>query len=517
MPKVTIILTSYNHENYLRESIDSILCQTLADFELIIIDDHSTDGSPAIIRSYQDPRIRSVFHEKNENSSRAFLPFIDASTAPYIAIAHSDDAWEPAKLEKQVTFLDSHQEIVACFTQVQLIDESGSVYLPPEGNYYRTAFQTENRSRYQWLRYFFDHFNCLCHPSVMMRREMYRKYDLLESPGIFQLPDLMQWVSLCLHEEIYIYPEKLTRFRLHTKAGQEENTSGDRLDAKLRVFSELMPILRKYRQLSKPSDFLKVFPEATSLVKDGEIHLPFALARQLLHHGGPAYDLIGLQLLFELINSPHDAAEIERLYHYDRHRFYEDTGKCDPFSLKSSLLFLDTELFWNDGTGFQQQKSQKKQAYIRQDGHFSVSYTIQASSPIQDLRFDPCGGPIILTINQFTVNGQPCPWQPLNGAQTGDRIIFPNADPQIVVHLPAPSLSLTITVFGETSANDMGLPLTLRLLSQIRQQKAALQGETERLAHRLQEKDATLTAITSTRGYRLLEFLRTLRRKLSRR
>ena len=104
---VTVWLTSYNHEKYLRESIDSILAQTFSDFELYIIDDNSTDNSWEIIKSYQDHRIHCIHHEKNLGHSdlEKLYPIFNTQ---YLAIAHSDDKWAPDKLEKQVAYLYAH-------------------------------------------------------------------------------------------------------------------------------------------------------------------------------------------------------------------------------------------------------------------------------------------------------------------------------------------------------------------------------------------------------------------------
>src|ERR1700690_1971582 len=104
-PKVSVFLTSFNHAKYLRGSIDSVLHQTFSDFELIILDDASTDDSWQIIQSYSDPRIQTF---RNKTNLGGYFPgaFPGMASAEYIAVHHSDDLWEPEKLEKQVPFLD---------------------------------------------------------------------------------------------------------------------------------------------------------------------------------------------------------------------------------------------------------------------------------------------------------------------------------------------------------------------------------------------------------------------------
>jgi glycosyltransferase involved in cell wall biosynthesis len=93
MPKISVILTSFNHEKYIREAIESVLVQTFIDFELIIWDDASTDQSWDIINSYSDTRIKAYRNEVNRRYviNRAI---IEVASGQYIAIHHSNDIWE---------------------------------------------------------------------------------------------------------------------------------------------------------------------------------------------------------------------------------------------------------------------------------------------------------------------------------------------------------------------------------------------------------------------------------------
>ena len=103
--RVSVILTSYNHAKYLKEAIESVLNQTFSDFELIIWDDASTDESWQVITSYPDGRIQSFRNEVQKRAAFGVNKAIsEIAAGEYIAIHHSDDIWEPQKLEKQVAF-----------------------------------------------------------------------------------------------------------------------------------------------------------------------------------------------------------------------------------------------------------------------------------------------------------------------------------------------------------------------------------------------------------------------------
>ena len=182
--KVSIILSSYNHANYIADAIQSALDQTFTDFELLIFDDGSSDNSREIIKTFDDPRIKFFLHEENRGPRIILTEAVNAARGKYIAIHHSDDAWELDKLEQQVDFLDAHEEYAACFTRVKFIDEKSQPNELADDDYYKKVFEQENRTRAEWLKYFFYNANCLCHPSLMIRREVYEKYKLLDFFGL---------------------------------------------------------------------------------------------------------------------------------------------------------------------------------------------------------------------------------------------------------------------------------------------------------------------------------------------
>ena len=152
--KVSIVLTSYNHERYIKESIESVLSQTFKDFELIIVDDCSNDNSWEIIESYTDPRIKAIRNSRNLRTEGVKRAIMNVASGEYIAIHHSDDLWKTDKLEKQVKFMEEEPEVSACFTWAEPIDEDGTPYQEENGFYY-DVFEQPNRTRYEWLNYFF--------------------------------------------------------------------------------------------------------------------------------------------------------------------------------------------------------------------------------------------------------------------------------------------------------------------------------------------------------------------------
>jgi glycosyltransferase involved in cell wall biosynthesis len=111
-PAISVLIPLYNSEVFIRETIDSVLSQTFRDFELLLMDDGSTDRTAEIIRSYTDPRIRYELcsHDFVGTVNRGF----DRAQGKYIALLDHDDIMVPRRLQKQFDFMEAHPDIVAC-------------------------------------------------------------------------------------------------------------------------------------------------------------------------------------------------------------------------------------------------------------------------------------------------------------------------------------------------------------------------------------------------------------------
>ena len=124
MPTVSVIIPTYNRRTYVQEAIDSVLAQTYPDYEIIVIDDGSTDGTDQVLHARYGDRIRYVWQE-NQGESAARNRGIALARGEYIALLDSDDLWLPDKLAKQIPFLDSHPGAVLALPQVWQINANG--------------------------------------------------------------------------------------------------------------------------------------------------------------------------------------------------------------------------------------------------------------------------------------------------------------------------------------------------------------------------------------------------------
>lgn len=346
MPQVSVILSSLNHARFLPEAIESVLQQTFTDFEFFIIDDASEDNSWEIICRYQDPRIIAIRNPKRMRGAYGFNEVIhNRAQGEFIAIHHSDDAWAPQKLEKQVAFLLEHAEMAGVFTQAQLIDEHGLPF-ENETHAYHALFNQHNRHRYAWLKHFFLHGNCLCHPSVLARRGQLLQAGLYDR-RLGQLTDLDLWVRLCFQSEIHILQEALIKFRI---LNREANQSGNREEARSRIRHEWSVVLERYLHRCDEEIFLKIFPELKE--SSPQSHWPFLLAMMALDTNEEAKKSIGMNLLYSLFEDCRTAETIFEKHHFGYTDLIALSGKIDPFytneilSLRSELSIIKRSWWW---------------------------------------------------------------------------------------------------------------------------------------------------------------------------
>lgn len=238
-PLISVVVPSYNHAKYISKAVDSVLVQDFSDYELLISDDASPDNSWEAISGFSDPRIRSFRQEKNLGPVGNLVFLIKEARGKYIALLNSDDAWYREKLGKQVAVMESQPHLGACFTWADMVDEQGCEISGPEA-IWNDVFRQPNRTQGEWLRHFFFKGNCLCHPSILARKEVYDTLGFY-NPGLKQLPDFEMWIRLLKHYPIHIVQENLVA---HLRDGN--NTSAVSPENSARNLTELVEIFRSF-------------------------------------------------------------------------------------------------------------------------------------------------------------------------------------------------------------------------------------------------------------------------------
>ena len=315
MPRVSVVIASYEHEAYVAECIGSVLAQTFQDFEIVVTDDGSTDATAQRVREIDDPRISLEVFEANRGACIALNRGVQRARGEYVAILNSDDLFEPGKLALQVAFLDANPQVGAVFGWADVVDERGAP-LTDQRHKDFSVFRVENRPRQAWLRQFFDHGNCLCHPTLLARRSCYDAVGLYDA-RLAQVPDLDMWIRLASRFEIHVLPQELTLFRIRDR---QRNASAARPEVIRRDAWERQRVLEHY--LRMPADTLReVFPE----YRDDPRAPALWLAERALAIGLPFHVAFGLETMFRQLPADGDGPEYAR--------FIALTGQHDVYGI----------------------------------------------------------------------------------------------------------------------------------------------------------------------------------------
>ena len=198
---ISVVLSTYNDERYIGDAIKSILNQTYSNFEFIIWNDGSTDGTEKIVKSFKDDRIRYFYHENTGLGEALRLACAEAK-GEYIARMDSDDISLPERFATEVAFLDNHPEYVLVSSAVYDIDENGKLL----GRVFPCS---DDRVLKGVLSY---PASMISHPMVMMRRDAYERAG--GYIPIRKSQDMLFWSRIAKQGKFYNIPTPLGKYRI---------------------------------------------------------------------------------------------------------------------------------------------------------------------------------------------------------------------------------------------------------------------------------------------------------------
>lgn len=231
MPRLSIIVTTYNIENYLEECLQGVVDQTLEDIEIIVVDDGSTDSTPDIIERFaaRDPRIVPVLLEENTvgGVATAANTGLDHATADYVGFADGDDVYSPDMFEKLLAAAETHDTDLAMCQYHLLSDEDGSLELPADATrwdeLHADSYRLDVGTSKQFLRFI-----------AVPWRKIYRR-SMLETHGVrfpvgdyFYEDNPFHWFAILSSNSIAVVPESLCQHRVG-RLGQTMATVDSRL------------------------------------------------------------------------------------------------------------------------------------------------------------------------------------------------------------------------------------------------------------------------------------------------
>lgn len=215
---VSIIMPSYNTERFIADSIQSVLNQTYQNWELIIVDDCSTDNTDTVVASFTDSRIKYLKNEKNSGAAVSRNRALREAKGKWIAFLDSDDLWASEKLEKQIKFMEEN-DYKFSYTDYEKIDEeSNNLNIFVSGPKEVTE---KDMYRYCWV-------GCL---TVMYDAE---QVGLVQIKDIKKNNDYAMWLQVSTKANCYLLSENLAKYRIRKKS-----ISHDKLSKKLKSHYDL--------------------------------------------------------------------------------------------------------------------------------------------------------------------------------------------------------------------------------------------------------------------------------------
>jgi len=229
-PFVSVLLPVYNGEDYLAESIQSVLDQTYGNFELIVLDDGSTDRSREIGLQFAelDARVKLVHNSSNHGLVTTLNHGLDIAQGKFIARMDADDICLPARFVKQVEYLESHPEIGVLGCDIHYMDENGNLTVVPD-------FSFHSDVEIRWNLFFINPF---CHPAVMIRKSIIDKYQLRYDSQATHVEDYEFWGRFLLVSNGENLPEILLHYRIHSRSvgstqGNIQNQLAEQITAEI--------------------------------------------------------------------------------------------------------------------------------------------------------------------------------------------------------------------------------------------------------------------------------------------
>ena len=329
-PLVSILSSSFNHEKYVKFFIESVLAQTYQNWELVIVNDFSSDNTVAEIKKFKDKRIKLIQNPFNMGINCSGMASFNASKGKYIVQCASDDMLTPNFVETVVDYMDQHPNVGVFYPGLQCIDTENNVI--PD-----TEIASCQGTRYELLNRLFYNENCLTSPGQVMRREFFAQIQPLDI-AISQHQDYKVHIELLLNTDCFVSNDKLVLYRVPSvKSGISYRTEASArrcaleeglvMDAFLKIdkFDTLYAIFGKDLEQFGPNlrtNFKKV--------------LPFVLGKLALKSDNEFKKIWGYKQIAGFVNTIDNYKLVHDLYGFDFRAFLNLVNEFDvnPFSIK---------------------------------------------------------------------------------------------------------------------------------------------------------------------------------------
>ena len=335
VPLISVVMITYQHEKYIAEAIHSVLNQTFEDFELVVVNDGSTDKTDEIIKEFQDGRIIYIYQE-NQGPSAATNNGILASSGKYIALMSGDDVCYPQRLEVQYKYLNDYGKKIV-FSWVDFINDDSQPFVGE--HFAQSFFNHPNRNQAEILNWFFMKGNYLCAVTAVMEKEVLSEAGLFNLASI-QLQDFAMWIKLVKKYDIYIIENQLVKYRILPRSS---NLSSNPANS-IRTIFELYQIHRNILDDIPINLFKSSF---TGLIKNPqfveESEYKLEKAFLYLNHSVTWVQAIGAEKLFSLLQDENSLIVSKSRYNFDLPKLYELNKEVDLTNIKTEFQLNHTQ------------------------------------------------------------------------------------------------------------------------------------------------------------------------------
>lgn len=329
-PKFSILSPSYNHQKYVRFFIESVLNQTEQDFELIIVDDNSTDNNVEEIKKFKDERIILIQHEYNQGINAGLNSAFARARGKYVIFMATDDMFAPNYLEVTSKYMDEHPECDVYYSSLRQIDENNEP-IKERPN----AYSLKQWSKFEFLKRAFTKGNYLTSPGMTMRYEAFKRLCPLDL-SIIQYQDYAMHIKLLIKGEIYVSTEKLIDYRI---ISSQTNVSAKSSLVLNREKMEVEKLLNSFLLIDNVDLLKNIFDK--DLEEFGEVTektIPYFLGRLALK--SPQYQKKewGYKTVMNFISKKENFELLHDLYGFD---FKQYMGLASNFEGVSNDLIAD--------------------------------------------------------------------------------------------------------------------------------------------------------------------------------
>lgn len=267
MLKVTIAIPTYNRSNFISESIFSVISQTFKDFEILIIDNNSTDNTRMIIKSFKDERIRYIKNRTNIGMMNNWNKCITMARGKYVMILGDDDILLPNFIEESLNIFSKHKNLGFTFSHINKVDENGKTLTKWGYKFFKNGLiHGEN-----YIKTTINNLCCMTNSSsVLINKKVFEKVGYFESPFARNTFDLNMWIKIANRFNVYFIEKILSNYRIHKNQISEIHwRRKDRQTGKVGTYLELFEAIRLL--INKP-DYKKEVDAISLIDKQGDIN-----------------------------------------------------------------------------------------------------------------------------------------------------------------------------------------------------------------------------------------------------